>query len=148
VTDHALSDWFDTADLTTTFPERDIPVLTGLQRQGDVLVLPDPLPAKWPRKGPKPLNGVVLAASETKGHTHTLYGFGQVLLVEPMSRQQAHWWWFPENSLGWLKVSEGGQAFLVHSADHGILGIGPGTYNLLRQAEYDLSLNDWHAVGD
>ena len=144
----ALAEQFGYEDLAVAFPEADIPVLTGAQRQGDVLVFPITPPAKWPKSGPVPLDGVVVVGSEISDHTHALYGDGSVLLTEGMSPQRARWWWTTGNTLGWLQVPEGGQAFLMHSDEHGALGIGPGTYQLLRQQEFDAYERSWYPVGD
>ncbi|MCL2785347.1 MAG: hypothetical protein FWD55_07925 [Propionibacteriaceae bacterium] len=133
----ALAERFGCEDLAAAFPEIDIPVLTGAQRQGDVLVLPSPLPAKWPRKGHLPLDpGVVVLSSEDTDHTHTLYGDGQVFFTEGMSYQRIIWWRRMENNIAWLNVPANGEAFLMHSDEHGALGIGPGTYQILAQQEF------------
>jgi hypothetical protein len=143
-----LAERFGYEDLAVAFPEADIPVLTGVQRQGDVLVLPAAFPARWPRTGPVPLDGVVVVASEVSDHTHALHGDGQVLLVERMSGQRARWWRTTENTLGWLLVPAGGQAFLMHSQEHGALGIGPGGYQILQQQEFNSYVQDWLPVGN
>jgi len=139
----ALAERYGYTDLAVAYPEIEIPVLTGLQRQGDVLVLPAALPAKWPRTGPQPVNGVVVADSDISDHTHTLYGDGEVLLVEGMSYQRARWWWTARNLVAWLTVPPGGEAYLMHSEEHGALGIGPGTYQIRRQMEYAGYWLDW-----
>lgn len=144
----ALAERFGYEDLAVAFPEIDIPVLTSTQRQGDILVLPHQLPARWPRTGPTSLDGgVVIARSEVSSHTHALYGDGQVFLIDDMSPQRARWWQRSENALAWLNVPFGGEAFLMHSDEHGALGVGPGTYLILRQQEF---YSDWYwaAVAD
>ena len=118
-------------DLSVAFPEVDIPVLTGAQRQGDVLVLPSRLPRALSGFGRRQRlsAGVVVVGSEASSHTHTLYGDGtaqRLLATEP-----------PRGAtVAWLVVPEGGEAFLMHSDEHGALGIGPGTYEVRRQMEY------------
>ena len=100
--------------------------------------MPCRLPAKWPRTGSSSLDGgVAIFWSDESDNTHTLYGDGQVLLVFSMSRQRARWWVMPDNTLAWLTVPQGGEAFLMHSGEHGALGIGPGTYQLLQQREFN-----------
>lgn len=169
----ALAERFGCDDLAAAFPELDIPVLAGPQRQGDLLVLPSTLPARWPHTGPVLLDGgVVIAWSEVSDHTHALYGDGQALLIDGMSPQRARWWrtaknvgafltgsadedtpnrpktWQSiKNALAWLNVPSGGEAFLMHSDEHGALGIGPGTYLILRQQEYQ-DVWGWSPVGD
>jgi len=131
----ALAERFGCQDLAVAFPELDIPVLTGPQRQGDLLVLPSTLPADWPHTGSVPLDGgVVVASSEVSDHTHALYGDGHALLLD--ISPQLQWWCKPANTLAWLTVPIGGEAFLMHSDEHGALGIGPGTYRILRQQEF------------
>jgi len=91
--------------------------------------------------------GVVIAWSEVSSHMHALYGDGQALLVDGMSRQRATWWCKPENTLVWLNVPIDGEAFLMHSDEHGALGIGPGVYQILRQQEFHDEWG-WSPIGD
>jgi hypothetical protein len=142
-----LAERFGYEDLEVAFPEIDIPVLTGAQRQGDILVVPRRPPAQWPKTRVQSLNGVVVTDSEISDNTHALYGDGLVLLTEGMSRQQAVWWRQVDNILAWLNVPEGGEAYLMHSEEHGALGIGPGTYQILQQQEFDEHVG-WFPVAD
>lgn len=144
----SLAERYGYIDLSVVFPELDIPVLTGPQRQGDVLMLPSVAPAKWPTTGPVPLDGVVVVDSEITAHTHSLYGDGSVLLTRNMTWQRAKRWQTAPNTLGWLRVPEGGEAFLMHSQEHGALGIGPGMYEIRQQMEYVGRLLSWLPVGD
>jgi len=147
-TPHTLTAQRGRDDLAVALADADIPVLTGTQRQGDVLLLPCPLPVRWPRTGPAPLNGVAVATSELTGHTHALYGDGQVLLTSTMTYQRLRWWQPDVNTLGWLRVPAGGQAFLMHSGDHDALGIGPGTYQILQQQEFNRYVMAWLPADD
>ena len=123
-------------DLSLAFPDVDIPVVTGVQRQGDVLVLPSQPPSCLPGFGRRQglRAGVVVVGSESSGHTHTLYGDGTVRrLADPTSPAALP---RPDATVAWLRVPAGGEAFLMHSDEHCALGIGPGTYQLRRQLEY------------
>jgi len=142
----ALAERFDCQDMAVAFPEIDIPVLTGMQRQGDILVVPSCLPEAWPTDGPVPMDGgVVITQSAFTDHTHTMYGDGQVWVMNAEMRATSLWCWDAPNTLAWLKVPDGGEAFLMHSDEHGALGIGPGTYRILRQQEFN---NEWTDVED
>lgn len=102
-----------------------VPVLVGLQRQGDVIVVPV---VSRPSAGhaPIPREGVPVVRGENGGNTHLLLGGGT---------------WRPVDSLdvrplliGELVVSDDTEAYLAHP-EHGYLGIGPGVYQVRRQRE-------------
>jgi hypothetical protein len=110
--------------------DAEVPVLTGPQAQGDLLVLPDDPPSDldW---APVPDDGVQVVRGEATGNTHWLHrGFDS-----PGTR------WAPTTpgsnvlTLGWLHVPEGQSAQLVHTDEHGANGIGPGTYRINRKRE-------------
>ena len=100
-----------------------IPVLTGLQRQGDVLVVPM-------RAGqiaglqPVPREGVAVIRGENGGNTHLLVADGDVQFAPSKGRQR----------LGSLLVGEGAVAYLTHP-EHGFNAIGTGSYSITRQRE-------------
>lgn len=100
-----------------------IPVLAGLQAQGDVAVIPDRASAK---KGePVPAAGVAVVRGESGGNTHLLVADGDVR-------------WAPVANalldLGVVTVGPGAVAYLLHP-EHGASGIAPGTYLVRRQRE-------------
>ena len=134
-------------DLSVAFPEADIPVLRGAQRQGDVLVLPSTLPKSLPGFGRSQRldGGVVVVGSDGFGHTHTLFGDGVVRRLRASESAR-------DKTIAWLVVPEGGEAFLMHSDEHGALGVGPGAYEIRRQLEYrdpDQQLSEhWAFVRD
>ncbi|MDR1768328.1 MAG: hypothetical protein LBR32_07880 [Propionibacteriaceae bacterium] len=130
----AVAARFGRDDLAAVFPEADIPVLSGAQRQGDILVVPCPSPCRWPSDA-RPLAGQDVARQPDGGHEHVLYGDGEVLVVADMSPQRAMWWQTEPNTAAWLRVPDGGEAFLMHP-EHGALGIGPGVYEVRSQMEY------------
>lgn len=112
--------------LDVTIPEHlaeqaEIPVLTGLQRQGDLLVIPA-RPVRH-RGRMIPAGGVPALRGEVTGNAHLLVGTG---------------WWRPgrrdSQHVGTLTVPEGGSAYMLH-VEHAGLGIGPGTYRVRRQRE-------------
>lgn len=117
-------------------PDLEIPIISGNQRQGDVLVL-----KVTTRHDGTPLGkGVTVVRSEaTASNTHTLVGDG---LWEPNARAARR-----EDELvqGWLTVEPGGEAFLIHTAEHSAIGIGEGTYEIRRQREY---AGEWQRVAD
>lgn len=100
-----------------------IPVLTGLQRQGDVLVIPTP--HTDPATTDVPVKGVAVVRGENGGNTHTIVGDGHCDTRLASAT---------DLTLAVLTVPAGGVAYLAHP-EHGYTGIGPGTYTLLRQRE-------------
>jgi hypothetical protein len=100
--------------------DAEVPICTGLIRQGDCLLVPT-------RKGkvaglePIPAEGIAVIRGEAGGNTHLLVGDG--LYARRASRAGA--------DQGTLVV-EKGPAWLLHP-EHGATGIGPGTYIARRQ---------------
>lgn len=102
--------------------QADVPLCTGLQRQGDVIVVPM-------REGRVagletiPAEGVAVVRGEAGGNTHLLVGTGS---------------WAPHASAGavqgTLVVPDGGGCYLIHP-EHGATGMAPGTYLVSRQRE-------------
>jgi hypothetical protein len=105
--------------------DAEIPVLTGPQAQGDLLVVPVAAPqhATWTAI---PAAGVQLIRGEQTGNTHWLHqGFDS-----PDVR------WAPEADnlrVGHLLVPPGQSALLLHTDEHGANAIGPGTYAIHRK---------------
>ena len=123
-------------DLTNIeLPELEIPVLTGSQRQGDVLVLR----VTTEHKGEPLAKGVtVVRAESNSSNTHTLVGDG---LWESNARANRE----DELVQGWLTVPRGGGAVLIHTEEHNAFGIGAGTYEIRRQREF---AGEWRRVAD
>jgi len=105
--------------------DMQIPVLTGLQRQGDVIVIPDP---KAVATTPVPVEGTPVVRGENGGNTHAIVAEGPGVLVDVQA---------PSVSLlrvARLTVAPGSVAWLTHP-EHGYMGIGPGAYTINRQRE-------------
>ena len=102
-----------------------VPVHTGMQRQGDVLVIPTSGAAAT---RPVPAAGVPVVRGEAGGNTHLLLASGPGVTCDP---RQAD---VDDLTLAVLTVPEGATAYLAHP-EHGYSGIGPGTYRLSRQRE-------------
>jgi hypothetical protein len=111
--------------------QADIPVLTGLQFQGDVAVIPttDQTALAIPAAS-VPQAGVAVVRGENGGNTHLLLASGPC-------------YWAPSATsgvdpsdldLGTLTVPDGSTAYLAHP-EHAFAGIGSGTYTLRRQRE-------------
>ncbi len=111
----------------------DIPVLPGLQFQGDVAVIPttdDRITALVRDRDAVPQQGVAVVRGENGGNTHLLLACGPC-------------YWAPSTTagtdpsdldLGVLTVPDGSTAYLAHP-EHAYTGIAPGTYTLRRQRE-------------
>lgn len=107
--------------------EMSIPILTGMQRQGDVLVIPAAMAAGLEASTPVPATGVPVVKGENGGNTHALVADGPVFCdVRTASVQNL--------TLATVTVPEGSTAYLAHP-EHGYSGIGPGSYVLRRQRE-------------
>lgn len=103
-----------------------VPVLTGLQVQGDVAVVPHRPGIASPKAAPVPSAGVAVVRSESGGNTHLLLAEG------PCS-----WTAMPASTdltIGVLDVPDGSTAYLAHP-EHGYLAMGPGSYLIRRQRE-------------
>ncbi len=117
----------------------DVPILTGAQRQGDVIVLPRPNRA--PATTPIPPGGVQVVRAEASANTHSLMswdGPGCFFDASPDGGDAGL-------VLGTLTVPAGASAYLLHSEEHGANGIGEGTYELRRQREF---AGEWRQVAD
>ncbi len=112
--------------------EVGIPVNTGLQRQGDVLVRPWTEPIRKNQAGAQvPTEGFPVVRGENGGNTHLLLASGEVLFRQVEEGDPSL---DSGLRLGFLTVAEGATAYLAHP-EHGYLGIGTGTYVIGRQRE-------------
>jgi len=111
-----------------------VPVLTGPQAQGDLMVVPvTALPGglDWQ---PVPDAGIQVIHGEATGNTHWLHRG----LDSPSVR-----WTFATAGvrLGFLDVAPGNTALLIHTDEHGANGIGPGTYAIHRKRAQEVTLS-------
>lgn len=102
--------------------EMSIPILTGLQRQGDVIVVPD---SKATATTLVPKSGIPVVRGENGGNTHAIVADGEVFcdVFAPSA-----------NSLIVAKLVVKDVAWLAHP-EHGFMGIGAGSYTISRQRE-------------
>ena len=103
-----------------------VPVSAGLQRQGDVIVIPTAM-ARRPGAAATtlvPRAGVPVVRGGAGGNTHLLLADGPVRYDAAPA----------DLTLGLLTVEEGATAYLAHP-EHGYAGIAPGTYVIRRQRE-------------
>jgi hypothetical protein len=112
--------------------DAEVPVLTGPQAQGDLLVVPAPVPGQ-PGWHPVPAAGVQVVRGEATGNTHWLHaGFDS---------PGVQWWRVDADLLyGYVQVPDGQTALLIHTDEHGANGIGPGTYAIHGKRELGLGV--------
>lgn len=120
-----------------------IPVLDGLQAQGDLIVIPagmlaaDPIPsqARWRNVPPE---GVELLRSAGGGNPHTL-------VAEPGTCRWTDGLRFDGLSIGAFEATA--VVHLIHP-EHGASGVAPGTYVVRRQREHDRGRGGSRLVAD
>jgi len=106
-----------------------IPVLDGLQAQGDIIVVPDRMCGGQlaPATTPVPKGGYPVVRGEAGGNTHLLLAEGKVFF-DPARVGDG------DLELGVLTVAPGSLGHLAHP-EHSYASIAPGTYELRRQRE-------------
>jgi hypothetical protein len=109
-----------------------IPVLEGLQFQGDVAVIPAP-PAPDARPSgavfaPVQKAGIPVVRGENGGNTHLLLADGEARFAPVTGGGTSGL------TLGLLDIPEGATAWLAHP-EHGYVGVAPGLYEVRRQRE-------------
>lgn len=107
-----------------------VPVITGLQIQGDVAVIPTDRADRTDRVRPVtvPAAGIPVVRGENGGNTHLLLASGDAVTWLPVDRSGTGL------DLGVIGVPADATAYLAHP-EHGYLGIGPGRYVIRRQRE-------------
>lgn len=106
--------------------EYDIPILSGLSRQGDVIVVPVDHGSGKTATQPVPAAGIILVAGQ---HEHRL--MGEDVRWAPSGREGT--------DVGMVVARK--PAYLVHTAgpdrlgEHDALGLAPGCYRVTRQRE-------------
>lgn len=111
--------------------QMSVPVLNGLQAQGDVIVVPARMVnGLSPATKAVPAAGVPVVRGESGGNTHLLLAEGTVRfdLDTQASTDSVNL------TLGTLTVEEGSVAYLAHP-EHAYTGVAPGTYEIRRQRE-------------
>lgn len=103
-----------------------VPVLAGMQRQGDVIVIPQRPNAA--AHAPIPTEGIPVVRGENGGNTHLLLAVGPCMWAPNTTTDPA------ELTLGTLDVPDDAEAYLAHP-EHGYVGIAPGSYRIGRQRE-------------
>jgi hypothetical protein len=103
------------------------PAKNGMQRQGDLLVIPSQVLRTKPQTGPiTPVAGQVTAL-KGGSNEHVLSATGAVTWAAVTAGG---------TDLGVLVVGPGGVATLSHTGHHGSLRVGPGEYVLRRQTAH------------
>ena len=117
-----------------------VPVSAGLQRQGDVIVIPEAMAKNvvstlmvlfkggLPEANLVAPAGVPVIRGEAGGNTHLLLADGDVRFATVAGAI------VEETFIGLLSVAEGAIGYLAHP-EHGYAGIAPGTYVIRRQRE-------------
>lgn len=110
----------------------EVPILTGPQRQGDVLIVPRAKAgvAELEAMDPVPAAGVKVVVGEATGNTHILDAVDGVVLWRRNPATST-----TDLTLGVVHVPEGAVAHLVHTDEHGVNAFGPGTYRLVGKRE-------------
>lgn len=106
--------------------EAEVPVLTGPQAQGDLLIVP--IDRSTAKLLPVPDEGVQVVFGEATGNSHYLHrGFDSpgVLYARVTDGQ----------CIAVVAVPEGQSAQLIHTDEHGSNGIGPGLYGIHEKRE-------------
>lgn len=123
------------ADLTSTTglslttdwsADVEIPTLAGMQRQGDVLIVPDRAATA---ATPVAAGGTPVVRGESGGNTHAIYAEADSGVTCDVRDVVV-----TDLIVATLAVPVGAQAWLGHP-QHGYLGIAPGTYRIKRQRE-------------
>lgn len=103
--------------------DAEVPVLTGPQAQGDLIVYPADAPDTLPWQ-PVPDAGVQVVHGEATGNTHWLHrGFDSPDVQWARTARDAD-----DLVIGYVRIPEGQSAQLIHTDEHGANGIGAGTY--------------------
>jgi hypothetical protein len=118
------------AKIGVTIPDHliadaEVPVLTGIQAQGDLLIVPaavDHYPAACVELSPVTDRGVQVVVGEATGNTHWLHrGFDSPGVM--WGRVTGD-----DLVLGVVSIPKGQSAELIHTDEHGANAMGPGVY--------------------
>lgn len=106
--------------------DAEVPVLTGVQGQGDLLVVP--IEATHLELAPVPDEGVQIVFGEATGNSHYLHRGFESPGVQFARASQGQ-------CIAVVRVPEGQSAHLIHTDEHGANGIGPGLYGIHEKRE-------------
>lgn len=106
--------------------DAEVPILTGPQAQGDLLIIP--LERTSAKMLPVPDEGVQVVYGEATGNSHFLHrGFDSPdVTYARISDGQC---------IAVVHVPDGQNAQLIHTDEHGSAGIGPGLYGIHEKRE-------------
>jgi hypothetical protein len=122
--------------------DADVPVLTGPQAQGDLMVIPErPEHVAELDWQPVPDEGIQVERGEATGNTHWLHRGFDSPHVRWAGRGHTD-----DLTLGYLHVPPGQSAQLIHTDEHGANGIGPGVYRINRKREQVPAFEPRHAA--
>lgn len=102
-----------------------VPVLGGLQRQGDILIRPASSMLANGSMRPVPADGLPLVRGENGANTHLLLADGSVTARTVTDGSLL---------IAAFHVPAGAVAYVAHP-EHGFMGIAPGDYWVYRQRE-------------
>ena len=118
-------DLIDTTVPAHLVADAEVPVLTGPQTQGDLMVVP--LPANTivgDELGLVPSAGIQVVVGEATGNTHWLH--------QGLGCTGVKWYRISNGDdgvvIGYVLVPAGESALLLHTDEHGANGIGAGVY--------------------
>lgn len=104
--------------------QAEVPELTGMQRQGDVMIIPMRA-GEVANLVPVAPAGTVVVQGENMRTSHIVIGDGNVKVA---LRNRG-------TDVGTLVVEEDSVAWLVHDGEHGPKGIAAGSYLIRRQRQ-------------
>lgn len=106
--------------------DAEVPVLSGVQGQGDLLIVPSM--SRIPDLEPVPDEGVQVVFGEATGNSHFLQrGFDSPgVMFRRVTTGQC---------LVVVSVPEGQTAELIHTDEHGVNAMGPGLYAIHEKRE-------------
>lgn len=111
-----------------------VPVLTGPQAQGDLMIVPIAAPPRGLNWETIPDAGIQVIYGEATGNTHWLH--------RGLDSSSVRWASDAEGvRLGYLDVAPDNSAMLIHTDEHGANGIGPGFYAIHRKRAQDVRLS-------
>lgn len=122
-TSESVHEKFGVSILDQEYPEMEVPILSGNQRQGDVMVLAVTTNQTGGATRIEKAGVVVVRAESDARNTHTLYSLSGECLWRPNPRVDRD----GELLQGWLTVRDGAEAVLLHTSEHSALGLAPPT---------------------